>query len=148
MASCCCRCVRAAAPVSASTRRTPEDRREDVDSILNWLRSGKKDKFDTPADDFKILDQLFPEVSGQKPEDRATDLEGALDWMRNNDVSPKEFADSPTKFDDVPFAPVSRRTPEQRKNNIADVLNWLDSGKPDKYDSTGNFKKADQGQRS
>ena len=43
--------------------------------------------------------------------------------------------------------PVSRRTPEQRKNDIADVLNWLRSSKPDKYDSTGNFTKADQGQR-
>ena len=94
---------------------------------------------DTPAHDFKILDQLFPEVSGQKPEERATDVEGALDLIRNKEVSQKEFADSPFLLtSSVPF---SRRTPEQRKNDIIYVLNWLCSGKSDKYDSNRNFNK-------
>ena len=90
---------------------------------MDWLRSGKKDKFDTPADDFKTLDQLFPETPGQKPEDRAKNLESALDWMRNNNVSPKEFTESPSKFDQLPSIPISRRTPEQSVDTIVEVLN-------------------------
>ena len=61
------------------TRRTPEDRRTDEDSILNWLRQKKDKKHDTTNDDFKKIDQLLPKKQGQKLKDRASDMEGVLD---------------------------------------------------------------------
>jgi hypothetical protein len=41
------------------TRRTPEDRKKDVDDALTWIRNGKDDS-DDPTGDFEKIDQLLP----------------------------------------------------------------------------------------
>ena len=54
---------------------TRDERDEDVENILNWMRSGKQPEMDTPNDDFRTLDHLFLDVPGQTPQDRAKELE-------------------------------------------------------------------------
>ena len=54
-------------PTVPLTRSTPKDRREDVDFVLRTgCEAANKDKFDTPADDLKVLDQFFPRSSRPK----------------------------------------------------------------------------------
>ena len=126
-------------------RRTPEQRKKDLDDTLNWLRNkGKDDDITDPTGEFRKLDSMLPHRRGQTPEDRARELEGALDWLRNRDVSPSEDEGLPAfnKAGSVPFA---RRTPEQRTEDLDNALNWLrNKGKDDDTnDPTGEFRKLD-----
>ena len=102
------------------TRSTPENRREDVDSVLKTgCEAANKDKFDTPADDLKVLDQFFPRSSRPKARGQSHGLWGCpqLDEQQQ-DISPMEFAEQSIPVDVI----CSRR---ERKNDIADALNWL-----------------------
>ena len=124
------------------SRRSPEERKKDVDNVLNWLRNGQHYSMD-PTGEFKKIDQMLPQKRKQSPKDRARDIEGALDWMRNNGVSP--FDDDVTKkFEKLSSVPISRRTPEAREKDVEKIMNWLRNGKLDSEDPTGDFKKIDQ----
>ena len=48
-------------PVS---KRSPEDRKQTVDDIFEWLRAGKPNDTDM-ADEFKKIDQMLPKKKGQ-----------------------------------------------------------------------------------
>lgn len=64
------------ASIPASVR-SPEDRKNDLDSALIWIRGGDiRDK--ELAEDFKKIDRMLPRRSGQSPEQRARNIEGAL----------------------------------------------------------------------
>ena len=52
-------------PVS---RHSPEERKNDVDDILDWIRS-KKDDLKDPTGEIKKVEQLLPQKSVQKPQD-------------------------------------------------------------------------------
>ena len=67
-------------PASA---RSPEDRLNDINSILNWIRSGSKPDDDSISDEVRRINQMLPVKKGQSPESRARDIESALDWMVN-----------------------------------------------------------------
>jgi len=95
-------------PVS---KRSPQDRKKETDSVLSWLRNPQDQKLD-PTEEFTRVDQMLPKKKGQKPEDRAREIEGALDWMRNKDVKPSEVAPEGT-FQKLGGVPISRRTPER-----------------------------------
>ena len=71
-------------------RCTPDQRMDDVNDIVTWLRNDKDDS-EGPTGQFKKIDQMIPKPKrGQKPEDRAREIEGILDWMRSNEVGPDE----------------------------------------------------------
>merc|ERR1712106_326118 len=125
------------------TRRTPEERSQEEDDIMNWLRSGKSES-DDPTGDFTRVDQMLPKKKSQKKKDRARDIEGALDWMRSNGVSPADDAESTPRFSTLPSVQMSRRTPEGRKNDVDAIMNWLRNPEDDSLDQTGDFTKIDQ----
>ena len=52
-------------PVS---RRSPKERKNDVDDILDWI-SSKKDDLKDPTGEIKKVEQLLPQKSVQKPQD-------------------------------------------------------------------------------
>eukprot|EP00934_Nitzschia_sp_Nitz4_P009075 Nitzschia sp. Nitz4//scaffold279_size24496//752//7097//NITZ4_008380-RA/size24496-exonerate_est2genome-gene-0.13-mRNA-1//-1//CDS//3329545391//9065//frame0 len=128
-------------------KRSPEERFEDLDNVLNFLRnkgSSKKEKKYDPSGDFKLLDKLLPKKKRGTEEDRARDIEGALDWMRNHGVKPGDLKPL-EKFKKLGTIPVSRRTPEQRAKDLDDTMNWLrkKGKKGGKADPTGDFAKLD-----
>ena len=128
-------------PVS---KRSPEDRKQDTDDILNWLRKGKPSELDTPNDEFAKIDQLLPQKKGQSPKDRAKEIESALDWIRQHNVSPDDesFPDNFRKLDSMPF---SKRSPEERLKETDAILSWIRSGKPEAINGpTQLFQKFDQ----
>ena len=126
-----------------SQRRTPEQRKKDLDDIMAWTRNGKKAS-DDPTGSFNKVDQILPRKKGQSPDDRAHEIENAIDWMRSNGVSPIQ-EDVSGAFKKIGSLPVARRTPEQRKKDTDDCLNWLrNKGKNDDLlDPTGEFRKMD-----
>ena len=126
-------------PVS---RRSPEERKQEVDAVLKWLRNGKKPKDDVTGD-FEKIDQLLPRQPGQKPSSRARDIEGALDWMRNNGVKADE---TKLPFDMEKLAPalLDQRSSEERQRDLLSVLSWLRNGMDDENDPTGNFAKIEE----
>ena len=126
-------------PVS---KRSPEDREKDVDSIVNWLRQGKPNDLDTPNDEFAKIDQMLPKKKGQTPKDRAKEIESCLDWCRSHGVKPTEDADIPG-FKKIGSIPVSKRSPEDRKKDTDAILNWMRAGKPDDVPMADEFKKID-----
>ncbi|MGK3734880.1 MAG: hypothetical protein ACI90V_001719, partial [Bacillariaceae sp.] len=128
-----------------SAYSSPEQRSEDVEGVLNWLRrKGKKDKKYDPTGDFRKLDKILPKKKNQQLEDRARAIEGALDYIRNSGVS---LTDGGVieKLSKLGSVPISKRTPEQRIKNQQDALNWLrNKGENDNLiDSTGEFEKFD-----
>jgi len=48
------------------SRRTPEERKGDVDAAMNWMRN-PQDEYLDPTGEFTRVDQLLPK-KGQKPE--------------------------------------------------------------------------------
>ena len=128
-----------------ATYRTPEQRAEEMDKVMNWLRrKGKKDTKYDPTGEYRRLDGLIPQKKGQSLDDRAREIEGALDWTRTNEVP---LADDSVvdQFEKIGSVPLSRRTPEQRSKDQQDALNWLrNKGKGDSLiDPTGEFKMID-----
>ena len=128
-----------------SAYSSPEQRSEDVEGVLNWLkRKGKKDRKYDPTGDFRKLDKLLPKKKFQQLKDRARAIEGALDYIRNSGVS---LTDDGVieKLSNLGSVPISKRTPEQRIKNQQDALNWLrNKGENDNLiDSTGEFEKLD-----
>ena len=71
------------------SRRSREDRKKDVNDILEWIRNKKEDSMDATGE-YKKVDEMLPEKPWQKPKDRARDIEAALDWMRNKGVKPHD----------------------------------------------------------
>ena len=83
-------------PVS---QHSPEERKKDMEDILDWIRSKKDDSKD-PTGVFKKVDQLLPEKPSWK-----------IEHMRLNSVR------------------VSQRSPEERKKDVEDILDWIPSKK-------------------
>jgi len=124
---------------------SPEQRLEDLDNVINWIRNGKvRSKRYDPSGDFRKLDKLLPKKRGQTAEQRGRAIEGALDFLRSNNVSPDDD-DIIDKYSDVGSIPVSPRTPEQRYKDFYDVLNWIrHQGENDAInDPNGYFQKLD-----
>jgi hypothetical protein len=123
--------------------RSPEERKKDLLSALNWLRNGKQQS-DDPSGSFKKIDQMLPVKPAHSTEDRARELEGCMDWMRNNGVAPTaiDTVESMSKFGSLP---VSHRTPEQRVQDLESAMTWLrNKGVDDEaLDPTGEFRKLD-----
>jgi hypothetical protein len=68
--------------------RTPEERSEDLDKVLNWLRQkGKKHMKYDPTEELRNINGLLPVQKNQPLEERAREMEGCLDWIRNSGVS-------------------------------------------------------------
>lgn len=126
-------------PVS---RRSPEARSDDLESIMSWLRNGCPDSED-PSGDFKRVDEMLPKSKGKSPVDRAREIEGVLDWMRNTGVRP-----SPDgviiPFDNLASLPISRRSPEERLTDRDHIATWIRNGRSDSDDPGGEFMKIDQ----
>merc|ERR1712146_329813 len=121
--------------------RSPEQREEDADDILSWLRQGQPDSLD-PTGEFKKINQLLPPKDGQRPEDRANEIESALDWSRNS--SPKDVEDNETPpFEQLASVPVTRRSPVEREKDTDDILTWIRQGKDVADDTTGDFEVID-----
>lgn len=128
-----------------TTGRTPEQRRKDVEAVLNWLRNkGLADDVLDSTGDFRRLDAALPRKSGQSLDDRAQEIESALDWCRTRGVAPGSEEPLPP-FDSIGSVPVTRRSPEERANQLKNVLNWLRNKgkKDDELDPTGEFRKMD-----
>lgn len=125
------------------TFRTPEDRKNDLVSAMNWLRNGKQESDDVDGN-FTKIDKMLPVKPAQSTEDRARDLEGCLDWMRNNSVAPTALDDIEA-FSKLGSVPTSHRTPEQREQDLDSAMNWLrNKGKDDEtLDPSGDFRKLD-----
>ena len=92
-------------PVS---RLRPEERKNDVDDILDWIRS-KKDDLKDPTGEIKNVEQLLHQKS-----------------VQNHKIEPMLIS-----------VPVSRLSPEERKNDVDDILDWIRSKKDDLKDPTG-----------
>merc|ERR1712203_1167463 len=129
-------------PSKAVSRKTPEDRKKDVEDVVDWLRSGKPVTKDI-EETFETIDQLLPEKPEEKPQDRAKDIESVVDWCREKGVSPASLKPVPD-FDKVPSKPVSRKSPEDRKKDVEDIVDWLRSGKPVTQGTEYTFKNIDQ----
>jgi len=130
-------------PVS---HKSPEDRLNDVDNILQWIRSPGDggDKIDVPAD-VKKIDQMLPVKKGESPEDRARDIESVFDYYRNQGVSPSDDNDSAVpELSKLSSIPASHSSPEDRLKDVDDVLFWLRNGKGNTLDPTGVFGKVDK----
>merc|ERR1712078_211874 len=129
---------------ASASARSPEDRLSDINSILNWIRSGSKPDDDSISDEVRRINQMLPVKKGQSPESRARDIESALDWMRSNDM-PTTFEDQPDKFDKLGSLPIARRSPEDRMKEREDIANWIRQSKSPSADTPdGTFKKIDQ----
>lgn len=127
------------------TRRTPEQRKKDLEAALNWLRKkGTDDDLLDPTGDFRRLDASLPKKRGQSAEDRAEAIESALDWCRTKGVAPSSDEALPT-FEKLGSTPFGSRSPGERTKQLRDVLNWLrNKGKDDSaLDPTGEFRKMD-----
>merc|ERR1712244_89626 len=87
-------------------RRSPEDRRKDVDDITDWIRKGRPDDADTPSNEFSTIDQMLPSKKNQSPDDRAKDVEGMLNWMRSNNIPSVSTSDDSinSPLDKIPSA--------------------------------------------
>jgi hypothetical protein len=135
-------CFEPATSVS-SDRRSPEQRAKDLESMLQWLRSGKDD-VDDPEGNFKRIDQMLPQKIGHSPLERANDLDQALNWIRMNGTSPAFHDGDVSGFSSFASIPISRRSPGDREQTVDDILTWIRSGKADSNDPTLEFKKIDQ----
>ena len=124
------------------SRRSPEERTNDIETIMNWFRNGSPESED-PNGDFKRVDQMLPRKHGQSPEDRARQIEGVMDWMRNTGVKPTTD-EGVVPFDKLASLPISRRSPEERSADRDDMTAWIRNGKAATDDPTGDFKKIDQ----
>jgi hypothetical protein len=132
-------------PLSGVSKRTPEERLEDLNNALTWIRKGKgKSKKYDPTGEFRKLDKLLPRKRGQTPEERAREIEGALDFLRSNDASPDDD-DVIDRYGDLGSIPVSSRTPEQRHKDLQDALTWIRNKgvNDDVTDPDGLFRKLD-----
>ena len=72
-------------PVS---RRTPEERSQDLDNALSWIRNGRPES-DDPTGEFKKIDQLLPPKKNQPSEDRARDIHEKM--VSAHTVTPNEY---------------------------------------------------------
>ena len=127
------------------TRRSPEDKLDDVVAdALNWLRSGKDDALD-PDDTFSRIDQLLPKKQGRSRQDRAREIGHALSWIRNSDVSPFDNDNDDLDSSNVPFLSSRRGTKEEKPTSLDEVLLWMRNGK-DAIDDTpdGKFQLIDE----
>jgi hypothetical protein len=62
------------------SRRKREERAQDLEDTLNWLRNKRKDGDRTdPSGEFRKLDSMLPKKRKHTPEERAREIEGALD---------------------------------------------------------------------
>ena len=122
------------------SRRTPEERSKEEQSIMNWLRNSKDPSNDTPNGDFQAVDQLLPTKERQSDEERARDLENVLDYCRNLGVKPTDDEDV-AGFSKLGSIPVSRKSNEDRQRDINDILQWIRNGQRDSDDPTGEFAK-------
>ena len=125
-------------------RRSPEERKSDVESVLNCFRQENLHDDHDMADDFKRIDQMMPKKKGETLIERAMTIESCLDWCRNKNVSP---VDAPTHpgFSKHRSIPISRRSPEERQKDVDRVLNWRRAGKPEEMDTpTDEFAKIDK----
>jgi len=120
------------------SRRTPEERKGDVDAVMKWMRSGRSDSLD-PTGEFTRIDQMLPKKEGQKPENRAREIESTLDWMRSTDVSPEDVELTTLGFKKLPSVPVSKRTPEERINDIQAIMKWMRHPQDKSLDPSGEF---------
>merc|ERR1712176_1052043 len=112
-------------PFSGVAKSSPEQRLEDLNNAMTWIRKGKgKSKKYDPSGDFRKLDKLLPRKRGQTTEERARAIEGALDFLRSNSASP-DVDDIIDKYSDLGSIPVSSRTPEQRQKDLQDILHWI-----------------------
>merc|ERR1719420_2429612 len=98
-------------------RETPQDRAEDIEGVLCWLRENNMTLTDDhePTDFNEIENNLMPNM--RSPEDRAKDLDDALTWVRH-----KDSADNPEL---QPFKTLDQllpsnpgRSPEDRAQEI------------------------------
>jgi hypothetical protein len=132
----------------AGPARSPEQRADDMASVLNWMRRGKgkgkkkEDKYD-PDGEFRKLDNLLPKKMGQTPEERARQIESALDWLRSKGTD-AAMDDPVAPIDNLGFLPICRQSPEQRAKDLDNALNWMHNGKKEgKYDPAAEFRKLD-----
>jgi hypothetical protein len=74
------------------SRKSPEDRKE-LNTILNWICSGKPSDMDTPTYELPKIDQ--------SPEDRQKDIETVFDWIRHGKPDDHDMADEFKMIDQV-----------------------------------------------
>ena len=70
-------------PTIPNTRGFPEDRANDVEQVLNWLRNPEDETLD-PIGDILRVDSLIPRRTGQSEKGRAMEIENALHWLKMN----------------------------------------------------------------
>jgi hypothetical protein len=102
-------------------RRSPDDRKKEIDNILNWIRSGKPHDEDS-CEIYCKIDQMLRATKGQTPRDRARNIESALDWMRNTGVAPDVDDDYTPANRNENFIPVHQRSPEQRARDLFNIV--------------------------
>merc|ERR1712032_1340644 len=129
-------------------RRSPEDRKKDVDDITDWIRQGRPSNMDSPTNEFMTIDQMLPTKKNQNPDVRAKDVESVLNWMRTNNIPSVPGYDEtemPLGMEKLPSIPVKRRSPEDRQKDVDDITDWIRQGRPSEIDSpTNEFKTIDQ----
>merc|ERR1712194_354404 len=105
-------------------------KQEDVEGVLNWLRSNSMDKDDSldPSCIFRKLHSSLPAKKNQPLEERAQDIVNAISWMRKRGLITEDEADEmkSTNWSNMShMANITVRTPEERSKDFSDALNWL-----------------------
>merc|ERR1719463_40724 len=108
--------------------QSPDDKGNDIEGVLNWMRS-KKIPTASSLDDDKFDKLPSVAVAKRSPEDRQKDVDDIAVWIRNgrrnDDDSPtNEFATI-----DQMFPLKKNQSPDDRAKDVEGVLNWMRSKK-------------------
>eukprot|EP00537_Pseudo-nitzschia_pungens_P018785 CAMPEP_0172408076 /NCGR_PEP_ID=MMETSP1061-20121228/75664_1 /TAXON_ID=37318 /ORGANISM="Pseudo-nitzschia pungens, Strain cf. pungens" /LENGTH=1396 /DNA_ID=CAMNT_0013144193 /DNA_START=15 /DNA_END=4201 /DNA_ORIENTATION=- len=127
------------------TRRSPEDRINERNNIIKWIRQGRDD-VDDPTGDFEFFENLLPNRPLLKPFERSSEIETAIDWARqNNNILPEHFSTHPwTKERNAMY--VKPRSPAERLKDLDRILKWIRKGRPniDNHEPTKEMILVDQ----
>jgi hypothetical protein len=106
--------------------QSPEDRANDIEGVLNWMRSNNIPPV-PPTDDekpTKFDTHLFVNMSKRSPEDRKKEIDNITTWIRNGKHDMDDTPNGDFRKTDQIFPVRKQESPEERARDVEGFLDW------------------------